>query len=150
MRGYGNSQNFDLGDILNQINHWANKFEDEFIPKQKENIHYTAFKPLMDVYEQDNSYIIEIELPGINKSDVNIKVNEDGVLSINGKKTNSYNTDLSKLRQERKFGEFSRSLQLSNDIDIHNISSVFENGILRLKINKKEPDVPKVVEIKID
>lgn len=151
MRHYGFNQNIDLDEVFNQINHWANKFENEFSQKSKENVNVnvTAFKPVMDIYEQNGVYTFEVELPGLTKNDVNIKVNEDGVLTISGNKNKVNESEVSKLRQERKYGEFSRSIQLANDIDINKVNAKFENGILTLTINKKEPEAPKVVEVQI-
>lgn len=151
MKYHGFNQNVDLDEVFNQINHWANKFENEFNPKSKEkvNVNVTAFKPVMDIYEQNGVYTFEVELPGLTKNDVNIKVNEDGVLTISGNKNKQNENEVSKLRQERKYGEFSRSIQLANDIDINNVNAKFENGILTLTINKKEPEAPKVIEVQI-
>ncbi len=150
MRHYGFNQNIDLDDVINQINHWANKFDNEFTQKAKENVNIDAFKPVMDIYEQAGTYTFEVELPGITKNDVNIKLNEDGVLTISGNKNKLNENEISKLRKERKYGEFSRSIQLANDIDINNVNAKFENGILTLTIRKKEPEAPKVVEVEIN
>lgn len=151
MRNHGFNQNFDLDDVIHQINHWANKFDNEFTKKAQENVNFnvTSFKPLMDIFEQNGVYTFEVELPGLTKNDVNIKLNEDGVLTISGNKNKHTDSVVSKLRQERKYGEFSRSIQLANDIDINKVNAKFENGILTLTINKKEPDAPKVVEVQI-
>ncbi|HRP01999.1 MAG TPA: Hsp20/alpha crystallin family protein [Candidatus Kapabacteria bacterium] len=149
MGNYRFNQNFDLDDVLNQINHWANKFDNEFSYKKNDNVKVTDFSPVMDIYEQGATYVIEVELPGIDKSNVKININEDGILSISGSKVKTSDKESNKLRQERKYGEFSRSLQLAEDIDTNKIDARFDNGILILTINKKEPATPKVVEVKI-
>jgi len=103
----------------------------------------------MDIIEMDKYYILEIELPGIAKDNVSIKVGEDNILSLTGNKVKSTKDDIISLRHERRYGEFKRSVQLPDNIDINQISATFQNGILTLKISMKEPETPKVVEVPI-
>jgi HSP20 family protein len=108
------------------------------------------FAPHVDIYEDDKNIYFHSELPGVAKEDVKIGVNEDRMLSIKGeKKSSQFKQGTSYLRSERKFGEFSRSFILPDNVDYNSISAKFDSGVLNISIPKKEPEKPKEYEISI-
>jgi HSP20 family protein len=109
----------------------------------------SVFKPRIDITESNNGFIVYSEMPGMDKSQVSISVNEDRVLNIKGTKAKDLPEGRTMLRSERLFGEFSRSLQLPEEADIEKIAAKFINGVLELSIPKKEPEQPKVIEVKL-
>jgi HSP20 family protein len=116
-------------------------------------VEYGAFSPKVDIKEDEKQFHITAELPGIEKSNTKITLNDDNVLSIKGKKERLTETDDKSdstfLKVERAYGEFTRSFQLPDNILTDTISAKFENGILFITIDKKEPTKPKEVEIEI-
>lgn len=114
------------------------------------NVETSAFKPKIDITESNDVFKVFAELPGIDKSKVSISVNEDHVLNIKGNKDKELPEGRSLLISERKYGEFTRSLQLPEEADIEKIAANFQNGVLELTIPKKEPVQPKVIEVKLD
>jgi len=150
MRYYQINPELDFNNFVKQVSDWAGKFENEVSEKAKDYYQTQGgFKPPMDIIEMDKYYILEIELPGIAKDNVSIKVGEDNILSLTGNKVKSTKDDIISLRHERRYGEFKRSVQLPDNIDINQISATLQNGILTLKISMKEPETPKVVEVPI-
>lgn len=109
----------------------------------------SAFKPKIDITENNDSFSVFAELPGIDKAQVSISVNEEKVLNIKGSKAKDLPEGRTLHIAERKFGEFSRSLQLPDEADIEKIVAKYLNGVLELQIPKKEPEQPKVFEVKI-
>ena len=105
--------------------------------------------PSVDIVENDNSFELFAELPGVKKEDVKIVV-EDGVLQISGeKKSNIIENEKSKItRNERSFGKFERKFKLTEDINPDEIKANFENGLLKITFAKIVPEKPK--EIMID
>lgn len=101
-----------------------------------------------DIYEKDNNYYIEMDIPGFAKEDVKIEV-DDGRLTIKAAKSAENNTeDKNYIRRERSYGEYQRSFTLG-DIDADNIDAKFEKGMLIITLPKKEVvDTKKVIEIK--
>lgn len=93
-----------------------------------------------DIKDMGDSYLVEAELPGFTKEDVDISL-EDDVMTVKA----SHNTEKEErnegyLRRERRFGSFERSFDVSQ-IDTENISGVLENGILSLTLPKmKKPE----------
>lgn len=111
---------------------------------------FGSFAPRVDIVEDDNKIYFQVELPGLGKEDVKLKINDEDVLVISGEKKKAEESDDKNcIRNERSFGEFSRSFQLPEDIDRESIDAKFENGILDISIAKKEPEKPEEVEIKI-
>jgi len=92
-----------------------------------------------DIKEKKDSYSIEIDLPGYEKEDIKVHL-EDGYLNIHAK-TSSENEDTDEgkfVRKERYYGECSRSFYVGDNITENDISASFKNGTLKLEIPKKE------------
>ena len=92
-----------------------------------------------DIKEKKDKYILEIDLPGYEKEDIKIHI-EDGYLNIHAK-TNSKNDEKEDgkfVRKERYYGECSRSFYIGDNISEDEIHASFKNGTLKLEIPKKE------------
>jgi HSP20 family protein len=104
--------------------------------------------PASDIEETDSEYLVITELPGVEKADVEIKI-EENVLIITGEKK-SISKDTKKHRIERSYGSFSRRFSLPEKIDSNGVKATFEQGILSLKIPKIDEPKAKEIEISID
>ena len=96
-----------------------------------------------DISDNGNAYIVESDLPGINKEDIDINIG-DGILTVKAeRKYESTDENGGKyLRRERAYGSFERSFNIS-DIDAENIDAEFKNGVLVLTLPKNLPEAPK-------
>jgi HSP20 family protein len=102
-----------------------------------------------EVVETDGDYNINVELPGIKKEDVNISVANDKTLVVSGKKEETKTEDDGNVYfSEFCSGSFHREFRLPETADKESIEAKSENGILSIRIPKKEKEKPK--EIKID
>lgn len=93
-----------------------------------------------DVHEKDGNYILDIELPGYNKEDVNIEL-KDGYINISASHDTTDEEKDAKgniIRQERSFGSCSRSFYVGNNFTADDIKAKFENGILQLTVPNKD------------
>ncbi|MCD6204806.1 MAG: Hsp20/alpha crystallin family protein [Candidatus Marinimicrobia bacterium] len=123
---------------------------DSFFGSRPEEETECAISPSVDIEELEKSYSINIELPGVNKKDVSINVNED-ILSIEGEKKPGKDTNKYKYhRRERTYGKFHRSFRLPDIVDTNSIDAVFKNGVLNITIPKRKENLSKNIEIKID
>jgi HSP20 family protein len=105
------------------------------------------WSPSVDLEETKNDYIIHAELPGMNKKDIDISVEND-VLTISGEKKERVQTkDSNCLISEIMSGHFSRSFRLPAQIDSEKIEAKWDNGILVVKIPKSEVAKPKKIQI---
>ena len=106
-----------------------------------------------DVHEKDGSYILDIDLPGYKKEDVNIELDK-GYLTISAKHEVSDEEKDSKgniIRQERSFGSCSRSFYVGSNIKASDIKARFENGILVITLpSEKQKQIESKEMISID
>ena len=105
--------------------------------------------PKVNVYEYDDKVGIVAEIPGLDKKQLTVEV-EEGVLTIAGDKHSSFVDEGAKvLRRELKQSSFKRSFELGELLDGDNIAANFKDGILSISIPKSEPEKPKKTYIKI-
>ena len=103
-----------------------------------------------DIRNEADRYVLEAELPGVQKEDIRVDLKE-GILTIHAEsKEESGAEDSSKsyLRRERRYGSFTRSFDASG-IDEEGISAAYENGILKLTLPKIPPIIPETRQITI-
>jgi HSP20 family protein len=107
--------------------------------------------PEVDVVEDEKSYLLRADMPGLEKKDISVTV-ENGVLSISGEKKEERKEqkDGRFTYYERSYGKFNRSFNLPEHVDAEHIEANYKNGVLELKINKTEKAKPKEIEVKIE
>ncbi len=102
--------------------------------------------PPINVFQQGQDYLAIIELPGVNKADLEVQAKEN-VIRISGKKTIKYDEGVSVHRRERVSGEFDRSLAIPVQVDPDRIKAEYRDGILALFLPRAESDKPRRIEI---
>ena len=108
----------------------------------------TAY-PKVNVYEYDDKVGIVAEIPGLDKKQLNVEV-DNGVLTVSGDKHGITEDDGARvLRRELKASSFRRSFELGELLDGDNISANFEDGVLSVSIPKVEPEKSKKHTVKI-
>lgn len=106
-----------------------------------------SFVPGIDISETDNQFLITAELPGMNKDDIDISL-DNGRLSISGERKFEKEEEGKKFhRVETQYGSFNRSFQLPDNIDEESIKATYENGLLNISLDKSEDKVKKKIEI---
>ena len=104
--------------------------------------------PKVNVYEYDDKIGIVAEIPGLDKKNVSVDV-EDGVLTISGDKHGLEDDGGKCITRELKQSSFKRSFNLGDHLDGNDVSANFKDGMLSISIPKKEPEQPKKTSIKI-
>ena len=108
----------------------------------------TAY-PKVNVYEYDDKVGIIAEIPGLDKKQLSVEV-EEGVLTISGDKHGVWEEEGAKiLRRELKASSFKRSFELGELLDGDNIKANFKDGILSVSVPKTKPQTPKKHTVKI-
>ena len=108
----------------------------------------TAY-PKVNVYEYEDKIGVVAEIPGIDKKNLTVEV-EDNILTIKGNKHGFMeDADAKVLRKELKQSSFKRSFELGDLLDGDNISANFKDGVLSVSIPKTEQEVPKKHSVKI-
>ncbi|GAB6074845.1 Hsp20/alpha crystallin family protein [Nautilia lithotrophica] len=107
-----------------------------------------SFTPAVNEKVDEKGYYLEIDLPGVEKENIEISVNE-GILTISGeRKLERKEEKENYTRIESFFGRFERSFKLPADADADNIEAKYENGVLKLFIPKRPKPEGKKIEIK--
>lgn len=101
-----------------------------------------------DIYEKEDIYHIELDVPGFEKEDINVEV-KDGYLTVRAKKEKEETEEEKNyIRRERSYGEYTRSFNLG-DADEEKVDAKFENGTLLITVPKKDESLSKkTIEIK--
>ena len=122
-------------------------FRDPFFTNEESKIMKT------DIKEKKDKYIIDIDLPGYEKENIKMSI-EDGYLTVNAS-TNTEKEDKEEgkfVRKERYMGSCSRSFYVGDAVENEDIKASFKNGTLKIEIPKKEnkKELPEVKYIPID
>ena len=105
--------------------------------------------PAVDVAEENDVYVVKVELPGVNKDDVKITL-ESNILTIRGeKKVENEVKEKNYHRTERSYGAFQRSFTLPTSVKSDEIDAVYKDGILTVALPKAEEAKPKQIEVKV-
>ena len=111
--------------------YYLDNFFDDFLDERRSN----AMK--CDIYEKDNKYHVEMDIPGFNKEDISIDIN-DGYLTVEATKgEDKEEKDKNYIRRERTYGEIKRQFYVGN-VDTEKTKAEFKNGTLKIVIPKDE------------
>ncbi len=103
--------------------------------------------PAVDILESENSFTIFLNLPGVKKEDLNIKL-EENLLTVTGKVNPSIPENSKYILRERRTGDFRRHFRISDAVLTDNIEAKFENGVLEIVLPKSPEKQPKSITIK--
>ena len=107
------------------------------------------FAPASEAGSDEDGYQIDLELPGVKKDDIDISMHEQ-VLTVKGEKRSSREENKGALYFcERQYGAFQRTFRLPPDAEADNISANFTDGLLSLRIPRRQPEKPKSTKIEI-
>ncbi len=107
-----------------------------------------VYLPALDIYEDDDKIVIEAEIPGVNKDDIKINI-EDNVLTIKAeKKKEEKIKEEDIVYEEIAYGMYAREIELPHTVDTEKIEAEYKNGVLKIVLPKKEEVKPKQIEVK--
>jgi HSP20 family protein len=104
--------------------------------------------PAINLWAAEESARVTAEIPGVSKDDLDINVTGD-TLTLSGVRSQDDLPEGARYhRQERRFGEFSRSIQLPYTVDVNKVKAVFKNGVLSVDLPRVEAEKPKKISVK--
>ena len=107
-----------------------------------------GFSPRIDISENEKQFLIDVALPGVNKDDIDVNL-ENGRLTISGeRKFESEDKGKQYHRVESHYGSFTRTFQLPDNVDDNSISASYKDGILEISIDKSEEKLKKQIKVK--
>lgn len=107
----------------------------------------SMWNPVVDVYETDESIVVKAEVPGVDKKDISVDIN-NGVLTVKGERKHEEEVKEDRFyRKERVYGKFERGFRLPEGTDYDKINADFKDGILTVTVPKVEEKKPKQISI---
>lgn len=106
--------------------------------------------PLVDIRESDRAYEIDVEVPAVAAEDLSVSI-ADGVLTVSGERKVTERSDEENNRVhrvERRYGRFVRNFQLPDDADHEKIEAESRDGVLYLRIAKREGSISRTINVK--
>lgn len=105
--------------------------------------------PRVDISENDQEYIVEADLPGVKEEDLDISSSNDTLTIKGNRESKEEEIKRDYHLMERSYGSFDRTITLPENIELEKINAIFENGIVKIKIPKKEPKAGSSRKIKL-
>jgi HSP20 family protein len=118
----------------------------ELIAKEEKTVPGRYYVPYADIYETDDALAVVMEMPGVEKKDLNIGLEND-VLKVDGRIDFSKYESMEPVYSEYNIGHYARSFTLSNKVDRDKISANLEDGVLTLTLPKAKHAQPRKIEI---
>ncbi|HEV8587302.1 MAG TPA: Hsp20/alpha crystallin family protein [Pyrinomonadaceae bacterium] len=136
----------DLRSLQDEVNRLftgnvARTFDDEGIARG-------SWNPSVDIYENKEQIVLEAELPGMNREDFDLSI-ENNVVTLRGERRFEKKDDTDNYhRVERAYGSFTRSFTLPNTVTAEGATADYRNGVLRVTIPKREETKARRIEVK--
>jgi HSP20 family protein len=103
-----------------------------------------SWVPLADVYDSPDAYLVEIELPGLAREDIDLQL-KGRELTVRGERHPAGGRSAAFHRLERRYGPFARSFRFDTDIDTEKVQAEISSGLLRMSVPKVQPRATKRV-----
>jgi HSP20 family protein len=133
---------------LDRVTDELNSFFDGVLTRAPYTPAREAFFPSADIVETDDKVVVSLDVPGINKDEIEISV-ENGVLSVKGERKFSELKESERyVHLERSQGAFNRTFRLSGEMDVDKVDAKYDNGVLLIEIQRSEQAKPRRIEIK--
>jgi len=107
------------------------------------------FAPPVDVYEDEHSIVLNIEVPGIDERDIDVSI-VNNTLTVRGERRfEKEEKEENFQRIERHYGSFTRSFTLPNSVNPEQVSAHYDKGVLKIRLEKKVEAKPKQIKVNV-
>ena len=126
------------------------KAKDQEVKKSEftgeKTVAWKYYVPLTDIIETEKSLVVTMDMPGVKKESINVKL-EDNVLEVDGQIDHSPYNDLNPVYTEYNVGHFTRKFTVSNEIDTGKIDANLSDGVLTLTLPKAPEAQPRRIKV---
>jgi HSP20 family protein len=136
-------------DIFGLRGQMGRVFDDFFTPTRSghKDDSIWSWNPAVDVYDEDDLWVVTAEIPGVDKKDITVDV-KDRVLTIRGERASENEVKEDKFyRRERFYGKFERSFNLPPEVDPDKIQANYKDGVLKIEVPKSEAQKPTQIAV---
>ena len=125
----------EMGDVYDQMNQLMRDYFREGAPPV-----------VADIEENDDNYVVEMDVPGVKRDDINVELRENE-LRVTGEVKERERKGILR-RQARKVGQFEHVLVLPPDVDANNVEATLRDGVLTIRVGKTTSSQPRQIEVK--
>jgi HSP20 family protein len=133
-------------DTMASAQELAVRDKKELVTKEEKTVPGRYYVPYADIYETDEALCVVMEMPGVEKKDLNVAL-ENAVLRVDGQINFSKYEGMDPVYTEYNVGHYARSFTLSNKIDQERISAQLDDGVLTLTLPKAKESQPRRISI---
>jgi HSP20 family protein len=136
-----------MQDRMNRMNRL---FRESYSPEgPEEALTTTSFAPPVDIYEDEHTITLKLEVPGIGEKDIDVRI-EGNTLTVHGeRKIEKEEKEENFRRVERQYGSFTRSFTLPSSVDTGQVSAHYDKGVLKINLAKKAEAKPKQIKVNV-
>ena len=137
------------GEMTSMHNQLNRMFDSPFFRSHRsdEDVSFGLWNPAVDLYENEDRFVIKAELAGVDKENISIDL-ENGVLTLSGERSDDSEVNEDNYyRRERTYGKFRRAFSLPADVDSDKIKAEFKDGVLSIEVPKPEGSKPKQIVV---
>src|SRR5437016_5997613 len=140
----------EFSTMQDRMNRMNRLFRESYSPEgPEEALTTTSFAPPVDIYEDEHSITLKLEVPGIDEKDIDVRV-EGNTLSVHGeRKIEKVEKEENFRRVERQYGSFTRSFTLPSSVDPAQVSADYDKGVLKIQLAKRAEAKPKQIKVNV-
>src|SRR6202030_4785608 len=136
-----------MQDRMNRMNRLFRESYSQEAPE--EALTTTNFAPPVDIYEDEHTITLKLDVPGIEEKDIDVRI-QDNTLTVHGeRKIEKEEKEENYRRVERQYGSFTRTFTLPQTVDTENVSATYEKGVLKISLPKKAEAKPKQIKVNV-
>src|SRR5436305_1932506 len=140
----------EFSTMQDRMNRMNRLFRESYSPEgPEEALTSTSFAPPVDIYEDEHTITLKLEVPGIDEKDIDVRV-DNNTLTIQGeRKIEKEEKEENFRRVERQYGSFTRSFTLPSSVDPVQVTAHYDQGVLKINLAKKAEAKPKQIKVNV-
>ena len=140
----------EFSTMQDRTNRMNRLFRELYGPEgPEEALTTSSFAPPVDIYEDEHTITLKLEVPGIDDNDIDVRI-ENSTLVVHGeRKIEKEEKEENFRRIERQYGSFTRSFTLPTSVDPGQVNAHYDKGVLKIKLAKKAEAKPKQIKINV-
>src|SRR5258705_7562541 len=140
----------EFSTMQDRMNRMNRLFRESYTPEgPEEALTTTTFAPPVDIYEDEHTITLKMEVPGIEEKDIDVRI-ENNTLTVHGeRKIEKEEKEENFRRIERQYGSFTRSFTLPSSVDPAQVSANYDKCVLKINLAKKAEAKPKQIKVNV-
>jgi len=140
----------EFSTMQDRMNRMNRLFRESYSPEgPEEALTTTSFAPPVDIYEDEHTITLKLEVPGIDEKDIDVRI-EGNTLTVHGeRKIEKEEKEENFRRVERQYGSFTRSFTLPSSVDPAQVIANYDKGVLKINLAKKAEAKPKQIKVNV-